>query len=132
MSRGEHDPERAERAVRELAAMTDAELARSIREAAAAVLALIDEGTVRLTGLDWWAADAVEASRRALAELPSDATVPDLVAAVRPLLNAWWPDSPASVRPIHRAVEALRAAAMHMPGLVDDARRITSRGEFPP
>ena len=128
MRSGTFDRDTAVESTRRLAAMTDQEVADGIRSAAAAVLTLVAARPAGLADLDARAAVEVEQTRRALTVLPADATVSELVIAVAPVLNVWWPDSPAAVRPVHAAVEALRAAAMHTPRLVDDARRITSPG----
>jgi hypothetical protein len=126
MSSG-YDPIRAAESVRRLAAVTDDELARGVREASAEVLARVDEQPAGPMALGALAAAAAEQTRGALAALPADAAVRDVVAAVAPVLNVWWPDHPAGLRLVHEAVEALRTAAMHLPRLVDDARRSEAR-----
>lgn len=124
-----HDPELANETTRRYAAVTDAELTAGIRAAVIEVLQLASswhaqpgwrQSTGR-TGRDAW--EAAEQVRAALAGLGEDATVGQLQAAVRPILGAWWP--PRSM--LEEAVDRLRTAALHMPRLVQDARRITSK-----
>jgi hypothetical protein len=136
MRRGSrYDPDAARRGVRELAAVTDQQLADEIRAAAAAVLARVDE----LTASGRWPAHAQErlthaALRRAaeaLAALPAGAPAADVQAAAAPILGEYWPDTPAMMRPAHDAIEELRRVAMHRWSLVRDARWLTA-GDLAP
>jgi hypothetical protein len=123
------EPETARRAVRELAAVTDEQLAGEIRAAAAAVLSRVDE----VTASGRWPAHAPErlthaALRRvaeALATRPADAPAADVQAAAAPILSVYWPNAPAMMRPAHDAIEELRRVAMHRWSLVRDARWVT-------
>jgi hypothetical protein len=86
------------------------------------VLALVDTHPPGLTALDARAGDAAEHTRRVLAALPVDAPLLDVVDSVRPVLNVWWPDSPAAAHPVRAAVEVLRDVAMHRTALVAAVR----------
>jgi hypothetical protein len=125
-----YDPELAERSVRELAGVTDAELAANIRAAYAAV---VDRAEAwRQTGWprEHWERVAYAAlvdGRDGLAKLPVDAPLPGLVQAVSPVLGQWWPHHSAEARDLAAAVERLRAAALHRPPLVRDSRRLASQ-----
>jgi hypothetical protein len=135
VSRGtKYEPETAQRAVRELAAVTDEQLAGEIRTAAALVLARVDE----LTASGRWPRHAQEqlthaALRRASDEftaLPADADAADVQGAAAPILAVYWPNSPAIMQPTHEAIEELRRVAMHRWSLVRDARLIIA-GDVP-
>jgi hypothetical protein len=131
-----YDPELAKRSMRALAAVTDAQLAEEIRAAAAAVLELAEtwrrgEGWPHgPMDRDTYASAA--AAGKALTELPADAALPAVVAAVSPILGQWWPDRPDTAAALHEAVERLRHVAMHRTSLVRDARKITSHGDWRP
>jgi hypothetical protein len=72
------------------------------------------------------------ATGKTLGELPGDAPLPAVVAAVGPILGKWWPDRPETAAALHEAVERLRDVAMHKTSLVRDARKITSHGDWWP
>lgn len=136
MSRGTYDPERAARSVRELAAVTDADLAGDVRAAAAAVVELAEAwrrgpGWPR-TETDRAAYATAAAAGTAVAGLDPGAPLQAVVAAVSPILGQWWPDRPAAAEALRAAVEQLRVAAMHRPGLVRTARQLTSHGDWSP
>jgi hypothetical protein len=125
---GRYDPEQAAETVRILAATTDVELAAGVRAAAAAVLELA--AAWRHSPV-WSSAEhyrrayaTAERMRVDLAELPDTAPLRDVVAAVAPVLNGWWPTQPAAAAAVGDAVEELRRTAMHRPSLVRDARTI--------
>jgi hypothetical protein len=112
--------------LRELAAVPDAELVEDIHAAAAAVFAAFE---VWRAGPGWSSdslgvrlAQVVTDVRAAIAALPAGAGVTATVNAVRPLLGAYWPDRPAAAAATAAAVEQLRAAALHRPSGVAQAR----------
>jgi hypothetical protein len=115
--------------VRDLAAVTDEQLAADIRAAAVAVLARVDElaagGTWPSAAHDKATYATLRRAAKQLAALPADAGPVDLRAAVAPILSVFWPTSPAVMRPAHDALEELRRVAMHRWSLVRDARWIT-------
>ena len=123
-----YDPDLADQAVRDLAAVTDQQLAADIRAAAVAVLAEVNK---LAAGPTWPSAaheKATYATLRHAAEqltaLPVDAGPVDVRAAVGPILGVFWPNSPAVMQPAHDAIEELRHTAMHHWSLVRDAREI--------
>lgn len=127
-----HDPEQADRTVRQLADTTDAELIAGIRAALAEVAELAQ---VWRQSPHWATAapterrayEATQQARAALAELGDAASVAAAVDAVRPVLGCWWPSTPAPAGAAGEAVERLRAAAMHRPSLVRDARQLADQ-----
>ena len=124
-----YDPDLAEQAVRDLAAVTDQQLAVDIRAAAVAVLARVDElaagRTWPMAAHDKATYATLRQAAEQLAALPADAGPVDVRAAVAPILGVFWPNSPAEMRPAHDAIEELRRTAMHRWSLVRDARLIT-------
>jgi hypothetical protein len=131
-----YDPDLAERSMRALAAVTDAQLAEEIRAAAATVLELAETWR-RGEGWPHGPMDpntyaSAAAARKALTELPVDAPLPAVVDAVRLILGQWWPDRPDTAAALHEAVERLRHVAMHKTSLVRNARQITSHGDWRP
>jgi hypothetical protein len=124
--RARYDPDVAHRALQELAAVTDEQLAAEMRAAAAVVITRVDE---LAAGATWPVAvhdKATQATLRAaaaqLAALPSEAAAVDVRAAAAPMLGVFWPTSPAAMRPTHDAIEDLRQVAMHRWSQVRDAR----------
>jgi hypothetical protein len=136
VSRGSYDPERARRCVRELAAVTDAELVDEIRAAADLVFERAEAWRAGQgwphTEVDRPAYAVAATARNALATLPADTPLQAVIAAVSPMLGQWWPHRPAEAAALHQAIEALRGAAMHRPGLVRDSRRLTSHSDWWP
>jgi hypothetical protein len=124
-----YDRDLAEQAVRDLAAVTDQQLAADIRAAAVAALARVDElvagGTWPAAAHDKATYSTLRQAAERLAALPADAGPVDVRAAVAPILGVFWPNSPAVMLPAHDAIEELRQAAMHRWALVRDARWIT-------
>lgn len=57
----------------------------------------------------------------ALAELPDDAPLTAVLAAVRPVLGGWWPNGPVSA-----AIEHLRQTAIHRTSEVTTARSLAA------
>ena len=126
------DPEAARRAVRDLAAVTDEQLAAEIRAAAAVVMARVDElaagGTWPIAAHDRATHATLRAAAEQLVALPADAAAVDVRAAVASMLGVFWPASPAAMRPAHDAIEDLRQVAMHRWAQVRDARWVTDAG----
>jgi D-serine deaminase-like pyridoxal phosphate-dependent protein len=120
------------RALRELAAVTDEQLAAEIRAAAAVVMARVDQlaagGTWPIAGHDKATHATLRAAAEQLVALPADAAAVDVRAAVAPMLGLFWPASPAAMRPAHDAIEDLRQVAMHWWAQVRDARWVTDTG----
>ncbi|MFY1674011.1 hypothetical protein ACN27G_29340 [Plantactinospora sp. WMMB334] len=109
---GVYDPDLAARSVRDLAVVTDAELAAGIRAAYVEVA----ERRRQVDGQprEHWeraAYAALRHGRDALAAMPDDVPPPVLVKAVGPVLGQWWPAQPAKARLIADAVQRLRNAA---------------------
>lgn len=131
------DPGLVARSTAELAAITPAQEAAEIRAALGAVL----------DAWAMWRADAAYPRRRpyretpaghklaadrdgliagvrdAVDKLPADAPPPALVDVAGPVLNAWWPDSPAPAAAVAQAVERLRFLATHRRGWIEIAKR---------
>lgn len=127
MARGEYDPVRAARAERRLAAVTDAELVADIR-AAAVLLGEVVEVWRRSPQWTGGRADqAVYESARAVPaaaeHLDGKASVDAAVDAVTPALRIAWPTLPPLAGAAGVAVDQLRDAAMHRPGMVRQCRR---------
>ncbi|MGI5243060.1 hypothetical protein [Dactylosporangium sp. CA-139066] len=110
----------------ELAAVTDAELVDDIHAAAAAVFDALDAWRARPAwsndGVGTRLVQIVASTRTALAALPDGAGVTATVNAVRPLLGAYWPGRPEPAAAAAAAVERLRAAALHRPPGIVQAR----------
>lgn len=128
--RATYDPDVARRAVRDLAAVTDEQLAAEMRAAAAVVITRVDElaagGTWPGAVYDKATHATLHASAAQVAALASEAAAVDVRAAVAPMLGVFWPTSPAAMRPTHDALEDLRQVAMHRWSQVRDARWITN------
>jgi hypothetical protein len=128
MSSG-YDPVLAARSVRELAAVTDEQLIDEVRAATTVVVNQVEQ--LRRSG---WPRDSVEeaadtavkTAQAVLVDLPANASLSAVVAAVRPLLGQWWPDRPAEAAAVAAAVERLRHAALHRPAQVRDARWLST------
>lgn len=133
MTRGREDPELAERTLLVLAATNDRELAAAIHQA---MSRLIQAAEARRSHTSWRQAPATEQAAHttlqrcaaSLASLPVDSELRVVISAVSAVLGRWWPETPASAARVSAAVEQLRAAAMHQPALVRDARRVAAGG----
>ncbi|MGI5186485.1 hypothetical protein ACQEVZ_60665 [Dactylosporangium sp. CA-152071] len=120
--------------IRELAAVTDAELVAEVLAAAAAVHSAVEVWQAapawREDGIGQRIRHTVAQTRAALELLedrPGRDDVAAAVDAVRPLLSAWWPTSPEPHAPaVVVAVEQLRAAAMHRAPAVRQARELAA------
>jgi hypothetical protein len=123
---GVYDSDLADRSVRELAVVTDADLGAGIRTAYAELVELAKQRR-RVEGWpgEYWekAAYAVLLDGRdAVAGLSDDV----LLAAVSPVLGQWWPDQSPRARAVAGAVRRLRTAVKIRPRLVVGCRRLTS------
>jgi non-ribosomal peptide synthetase component F len=122
-----YDPEQAIRSVRELAAITDDELAADVQVALAHTL----EAWATWRADPAFPRDQLNRDREALVDkvavairaLPDDADLEALVKIARQLLNSAWGLRPGE-QPVADAVERLRHAAIHRPGLVKESRAI--------
>ncbi|MEV0732337.1 hypothetical protein [Polymorphospora sp. NPDC050346] len=128
---GAYDPATAAASVRELAALSDVDLADGVRAAAAAVVELA--AAWRRTGqpLGDYEGDAlktVDDVAAVLNRLPADSTLNMVVDAVTPILHRWWPRWPFDAYALAEAVERLRMAALHQPTLARNARRLVEAG----
>jgi hypothetical protein len=128
------DPERAaaeDQALRELAALTPAQLANEIRTDAAEVYARAQTWRRSSTWTgdkhDCKAYDSIAVMKAELDALPEPVNhdeVYQYVKTVGPVLNQWWSDQPGPQHDLHQAIDQLRRTAMHRIGWAADARRI--------
>jgi hypothetical protein len=133
------DPEPAQaegqaedQALRDLAALTPAQLADEIRADAAEVYTRAQawRRSPEWTGdkHDRSSYDTIAAVKAELDALPEPATHQDVhqyVKAVGPVLSHyWWTDQPGPRHDLHQAIEQLRRTAMHRIGWAANARRI--------